>query len=170
MLVPHSHMLELYRRMKHAASSSKVENIVRLHVVKDGTHNETWMQGGREYWIAIQKFIEEVLAEERHGGGVPGGNTTSGVAGPFQRKASSSLTSMSVSSTSADDGKACGDGSSASALDVGMGFDGDDAAIMISSVGNFIGMAREATRSVAGGGRSLGAASSGGAKPYKKID
>jgi hypothetical protein len=46
------------------------------------------------------------------------------------------------------------------AVDLG----GEDAAEMISSVGNFIGMAREATRTV-GGSKGVG-----GAVAYKKKD
>jgi len=57
-LVPHSHMLELYK------SSGKSSRCARIHVVKDGTHNETWVQGGREYWQAMKNFMNEVFASE----------------------------------------------------------------------------------------------------------
>jgi abhydrolase domain-containing protein 13 len=49
-LVPHSHMLTLYQ-------STQQSRLVKLHVVPNGTHNETWMQGGQEYWMAIKSFL-----------------------------------------------------------------------------------------------------------------
>jgi pimeloyl-ACP methyl ester carboxylesterase len=60
-LVPHFHMLTLYERMKTRMMKGV---LVRLHVVENGTHNETWMQGGREYWRAMRQFLEEVFAHE----------------------------------------------------------------------------------------------------------
>ena len=131
-LVPHSHMLELYNRMR----SSKVDNLVRLHVVQDGTHNETWLQGGRSYWKAINKFIEEVFQAEQPNGascsksGV--GNSSRNKDGSlFQRKAATASTSSIEKDSS---------------VEVELGCDGDAAADMISSVGNFIGMAKEAIK------------------------
>jgi len=131
-LVPHSHMIELFTRMKN----SKTDNIVRMHVVKNGTHNETWMQGGDKYWVAIKRFLHDVLSAEEHYDGRAVTKTGTGL---FQRKTSTSTTS-------------CTEASSSESIEVGMGStDGEDAAGMISSVGNFMGMAREATRSVAAG-------------------
>ena len=79
-LVPHFHMLALYERMRtmRTRMTTMKENdnknyyyyhhhhhpLVRLHVVENGTHNETWMQGGREYWRAMRQFLEEVFAHE----------------------------------------------------------------------------------------------------------
>lgn len=60
-LVPHSHMLDLHM------ASSKASTCARIYVVKDGTHNETWLQGGREYWEAILNFMNEVFASEAGG-------------------------------------------------------------------------------------------------------
>jgi len=48
-LVPHEHMLKLYKATRGA----------KIHVVKDGTHNETWTQGGQEYWEAIKGFLAD---------------------------------------------------------------------------------------------------------------
>lgn len=137
-LVPHSHMLELFTRMKH----SKSDNLVRMHVVKKGTHNETWMQGGKEYWVAIKRFLHDVLSAEEHnddGRAVTRSNGTR----VFQRKTSTSTTACADSSLSSVTNES---------IEVSMGSnDGEDAAGMIASVGNFMGMAREATRSVAAG-------------------
>jgi pimeloyl-ACP methyl ester carboxylesterase len=56
-LVPHSHMLELYKLSCKAPS-----RLARLHVVENGTHNETWMQGGQKYWDRIARFLAQVKA------------------------------------------------------------------------------------------------------------
>jgi len=65
-LVPHGHMLELYK-------ASRTSSICpRIHIVKGGTHNDTWYKGGKAYWDAIKKFMQEVMAaegdEQRQGG------------------------------------------------------------------------------------------------------
>jgi pimeloyl-ACP methyl ester carboxylesterase len=54
-LVPHSHMLELFK------ASGKSSTCARLHVVKKGTHNETWLQGGQRYWDTMLSFMNEVF-------------------------------------------------------------------------------------------------------------
>ena len=48
-IVPHEHMLELYRL--HA------KGMAHMHVIDDGTHNESWVYGGPAYWEAIRKFM-----------------------------------------------------------------------------------------------------------------
>ena len=58
-LVPHEHMLQLYQLSLNAS-----KKLVELYVVKGGTHNETWMQGGHKYWECIQAFIGKVLSAE----------------------------------------------------------------------------------------------------------
>ena len=52
-LVPPSHMQELYR------ASSKVSQCARMHVVERGTHNDTWLKGGKAYWEAMRIFISD---------------------------------------------------------------------------------------------------------------
>jgi len=159
-LVPHVHMLTLFDRMK----SSKVKSLVRLHVVKDGTHNETWMQGGREYWMAIQRFFDEVFAAENSSGASYGRSVSAANVrsdGPlFQRKASVSSSITAITSSLSGECVDSSDLKESVAVDLG----GEDAAEMISSVGNFIGMAREATRTV-GGSKGVGMAGA-----YKKKD
>lgn len=49
-LVPHKHMLQLYRM-------SVGSRLAKLYIVKEGTHNDTWVQGGAEYWEAIRAFV-----------------------------------------------------------------------------------------------------------------
>jgi hypothetical protein len=70
-LVPHDHMQILYdtaRRSRHK----------HLHIIPDGTHNESWLQGGKEYWIAFANFMTAALSNHS-----PSSDTgvTSGTAG-----------------------------------------------------------------------------------------
>jgi len=58
-LVPHEHMQTLFQ------TSSKASKCARMHIIRDGTHNETWVQGGRRYWDAILSFFNEALAAEK---------------------------------------------------------------------------------------------------------
>jgi len=57
-IVPHSHMKELYEL--------SLENSVyaRMHIVKGGNHNETWLQGGPQYWEVMLNFIREAEARQ----------------------------------------------------------------------------------------------------------
>ncbi|CAJ1935401.1 unnamed protein product [Cylindrotheca closterium] len=51
-LVPHSHMLDLFK----ATTKSRLP---KIHIIKRGTHNETWLKGGQAYWDAIKSFMAE---------------------------------------------------------------------------------------------------------------
>lgn len=53
-LVPHNHMLELLQLTTKS-------RLPRIHVIKRGTHNETWLKGGQAYWDAIKDFMAEAL-------------------------------------------------------------------------------------------------------------
>jgi pimeloyl-ACP methyl ester carboxylesterase len=53
-LVPHAHMLQLYKSTKRSRWN-------KLHVIPEGTHNETWMQGGQDYWDAIRSFLLQAV-------------------------------------------------------------------------------------------------------------
>mmetsp|Transcript_6304 Transcript_6304/g.9274 ORF Transcript_6304/g.9274 Transcript_6304/m.9274 type:complete len:483 (+) Transcript_6304:27-1475(+) len=55
-IVPTSHGKELYER------SLKSSIYTMLHLVKGGTHNETWMQGGSKYWDTMKMFLSQALA------------------------------------------------------------------------------------------------------------
>jgi pimeloyl-ACP methyl ester carboxylesterase len=58
-LVPPKHMRELYNM------SLKSSRCARILIIKDGTHNETWLQGGREYWDKFRSFMAEAISGER---------------------------------------------------------------------------------------------------------
>lgn len=109
-LVPHSHMLELYNL------SLKASRCARIHIIKDGTHNETWLQGGREYWEKIRAFMTEVFAAEQRG------------------------SFSSVSEVPMEDLQQGG------TMAVGMGADADSRTGVIPTMpANLVGMTREAT-------------------------
>ena len=50
-IVPRSQMEDLFKRSKLSS------RLPRFHSVEGGTHNETWLQGGKQYWLAIKKFM-----------------------------------------------------------------------------------------------------------------
>jgi hypothetical protein len=56
-LVPHEHMLRL-RDAAHMAGMAK-GRVPTWHVIKGGTHNESWVQGGSHYWQAIANFVRQ---------------------------------------------------------------------------------------------------------------
>lgn len=55
-LVPHSQMLDLYTR-------SRGGNCVysKIHVIEGGTHNDSWVQGGLEYYRVMKAFMSYVM-------------------------------------------------------------------------------------------------------------
>jgi len=52
-LVPTSHMQTLYK------TSARVSRCAKMHVVENGTHNDTWLHGGKAYWEAIRIFLSD---------------------------------------------------------------------------------------------------------------
>jgi len=55
-LVPHFHMLELHK------TSSKCSVFTGIHIVRGGSHNDSWYQGGVDYWKAISTFMTKAVA------------------------------------------------------------------------------------------------------------
>ena len=53
-LVPHEHMQHLML-MAHAS------RLKQFHVIDGGTHNESWIQGGAEYWNAMKSFMSQAM-------------------------------------------------------------------------------------------------------------
>lgn len=58
-LVPAFHMKQLHELSMKGGSNNPC---VRMHIIKDGTHNETWMQGGMLYWEKIKSFMAESIS------------------------------------------------------------------------------------------------------------
>jgi abhydrolase domain-containing protein 13 len=70
-LVPHRQMVELYNTALQSAKSysgNEKKELIRMHVIPDGTHNESWLQGGYAYWDAIRNFMTTTLQEQKVGG------------------------------------------------------------------------------------------------------
>lgn len=63
-LVPHQHMLQLHS-LSTKANANNPNTIVRLHVVQDGTHNDTWMVGGQPYWNAVRNFLYTIVSRNQ---------------------------------------------------------------------------------------------------------
>jgi pimeloyl-ACP methyl ester carboxylesterase len=53
-LVPHPHMLQL-------CQTSLRSVLVQLHIIEGGTHNETWVQGGKLYWEKMRSFMVQAM-------------------------------------------------------------------------------------------------------------
>jgi abhydrolase domain-containing protein 13 len=60
-LVPHQHMLQLFS-LSTRANANIPNTIVQLHVVAEGTHNDTWMVGGQPYWNAMRHFLYSIVS------------------------------------------------------------------------------------------------------------
>jgi len=56
-LVPFPHMTELYKM------SGKSSSFSRMHIIRGGTHNDSWVKGGREYYNQMRAFISQVVSE-----------------------------------------------------------------------------------------------------------
>jgi abhydrolase domain-containing protein 13 len=57
-LVPHSHMLDLFHK-------SKSSGYVKIHIIENGTHNESWLHGGTEYWAQQKDFMQRAVALQK---------------------------------------------------------------------------------------------------------
>lgn len=53
-LVPHSHMVALHQQTQNS-------KLNQMHVVPNGTHNDTWMKGGEDYWKAFRSFLGNAI-------------------------------------------------------------------------------------------------------------
>jgi hypothetical protein len=53
-LVPHEHM-------QHLMLMAQASRLKQFHVIDGGTHNESWIQGGTEYWNAMKSFMSQAM-------------------------------------------------------------------------------------------------------------
>lgn len=58
-LVPHNHMTNLYEY------SLKSSDFAKIHIIKGGTHNDSWMVGGAEYFEKFRTFLSHVMLNEK---------------------------------------------------------------------------------------------------------
>jgi len=56
-LVPFFHMKELYRL------SSKSSVYSKMHTIRGGMHNNSWVVGGKEYYTQMRMFLSHVVSE-----------------------------------------------------------------------------------------------------------
>lgn len=57
-LVPHNHMLKLFEY------SSKASIYSKMHIIRNGTHNDSWMVGGKEYFERFRAFMSHIMRNE----------------------------------------------------------------------------------------------------------
>ena len=57
-IVPHYHMKELFEL------SGKASKYSTIHIVRGGTHNESWLQGGKKYYEAMSDFMYRVMRDD----------------------------------------------------------------------------------------------------------
>ena len=50
-IVPHVHMLNLYKLAENAKFKLDLK-------IPDGTHNDTWLKGDNDYWSKFKEFLE----------------------------------------------------------------------------------------------------------------
>lgn len=135
-LVPHSQMVQLFQKSLHGLSV-----YAKMHIIRNGTHNDSWVQGGRGYYHAVKSFMSHVIL---HGDGL------------LTRSANTSTNananaSASISSSSFDEGASTSTSTSntVSSMEVTMGGEQQQQSnqhqhsIPIMP-GNIIGMAKEA--------------------------
>lgn len=63
-LVPHDHMQKLF------AYSKLSSNYPQMHIIKGGTHNDSWMVGGGEYFVKFKAFMSHVMLNEKFSKGM----------------------------------------------------------------------------------------------------
>lgn len=61
-LVPHNHMLDLYK-------NTKASRYLKMHIIENGTHNESWLQGGTDYWTEMKDFMQHAISTQSDIGG-----------------------------------------------------------------------------------------------------
>ena len=66
-LVPHAHMQQLKDAAYIAGMGQGL--VPAWHVIRGGTHNECWVQGGSTYWHAIAEFVQRTAVTASSNGG-----------------------------------------------------------------------------------------------------
>lgn len=89
-LVPHNHMMELYKKTKGS-------RYVKMHIIENGTHNESWLQGGTEYWAQFKDFMQQAIQTQP-------GNPSMSSSQPQPQSTATSSMEQSASSLSSDTG------------------------------------------------------------------
>lgn len=59
-LVPHNQMKKLYEL------SNKTSLYAKFHIIRNGTHNDSWMRGGSEYFDTMREFIHKAIVDGKN--------------------------------------------------------------------------------------------------------
>jgi len=121
-LVPHHHMQRL-----HQLSSIKSQ-FAKMHIIRGGTHNDSWVKGGMDYFLQMREFMSQIMRRQE------------GLSSPLSSRTSSAAFTPNNSVRcipESDDG----------VMDVIMGDDSNAGAIPIMPQ-NLLSMAKEATGSM----------------------
>jgi abhydrolase domain-containing protein 13 len=73
-------------RLMRALYEATLPHLRHWHSIPDGTHNESWTQGGERYWTAVKSFIRQVLDGQQAAGATASAEVT--VDGHIQAEAS----------------------------------------------------------------------------------
>ena len=57
--------------------SMKSSRYAKIHIIENGTHNESWLQGGTDYWSEIKDFMQHTISMQPHSGGMASSDFTS---------------------------------------------------------------------------------------------
>jgi len=57
-LVPFSHMKELYKLSRKSSTYPK------MYIIPGGTHNDSWVKGGKEYYAQMSAFLSNVVSND----------------------------------------------------------------------------------------------------------
>ena len=146
-LVPHSHMKELYNK-------SLLKSVYpKIHIIKGGTHNDSWIIGGKDYFVAFKSFMSHVILHHKNTCSDTGVGSRSGVSGDSSSSRSmyhNSASSFDIDHERSSSVSVSGPGS-ASKSEVTMGGDKVDKTKQISGAipimpKNILTMAKEVTK------------------------
>jgi hypothetical protein len=131
-LVPHHHMQRL-----HQLSLIK-SRFAKMHIIRGGTHNDSWVKGGMDYFLQMRDFMSQIMRRQ---------DGVSSSCGVTSRTTSDEAISIGLSAPTPNNSVRCIDDSEDGVLDVALGEDVNARAIPIMPK-TLLSMAKEATGSV----------------------
>lgn len=131
-LVPHHHMQRL-----HQLSLIK-SRFAKMHIIRGGTHNDSWVKGGMDYFLQMRDFMSHIMRRQ---------DGVSSYCGVTSSTAPDEAISIGLSAPTPNNSVRCIDDLDDGVLDVALGEDVDAGAIPIMPK-NLLSMAKEATGSV----------------------
>jgi pimeloyl-ACP methyl ester carboxylesterase len=125
-LVPHHHMQRL-----HQLSSIK-SRFAKLHIIRGGTHNDSWVKGGMDYFLQMREFMSQIMRRQ------------DGVSSPLSVKSS---TIAATGARTPNNSVRCIADSDDGVMDVDMMGEDANAGAIPMMPKNLLSMAKEATGS-----------------------